>query len=124
MTDGRIPTHIYVMAHIRRFLSEGIDAFVRRKGDPGGGLVLLKLTRIDPDAGFGFASRVEPVSRILTQTRDLEGRMAWFGAAKGAFLPEAEAEQYIERAVDRDPDLWVLEIETSDGHNPFEGEVI
>ena len=124
MTDDRLPTHIYVMAHIRRFLADGIDAVIRRKGDPGGGLVLLKLIRIDRDAGFGFASRTEPVSRILTQTRDAEGRMAWFGAAKGAFLPEPEAEAYIERAIGRDPDLWVVEIESSDGRNPFDGEVI
>jgi hypothetical protein len=124
MNDDRIPTHIFLMAHVRRFLAEGMPTVILHKGDPGGGLIIAKLMRMDTSAGFGFAERQEPLCRVLTQTRDLEGRPAWFAARDGVFMPESEANSYIERAVQRDPDLWAVEVETSDGENPFDGRVI
>jgi hypothetical protein len=39
-------------------------------------------------------------------------------------MEEEEADAYIERAVKRDPDLWVIEIETRSGEHPFEGRVL
>jgi hypothetical protein len=85
---------------------------VARKGEPKGGTVLLKLNLLE--AGC----------RVLTQMRDLDGRLGWLPALKGATVPEAEADTYIARAVARDPDLWVIEIEHRDGRHPFEGTVL
>jgi hypothetical protein len=83
-----------------------------RKGEPKGGTVLLKLNLLE--AGC----------RVLTQMRDLDGRLGWLPALNGATVPEAEADTYIARAVTRDPDLWVIEIEDRDGNHPFEGTVL
>jgi len=52
------------------------------------------------------------------------GRLGWLGALDGASVGEAEADAYIARAVTRDPDLWVVEIEDRAGRHPFEGKVL
>ena len=63
-------------------------------------------------------------TRILTQVRDLNGKLAWMGVKDGAVLSNPDADAYVARAVDRDSDLWVIEVETRDGENPFDGEVV
>ena len=83
-----------------------------RRGDPMGGMVLLKINRLEQGCA------------LLTQTRDLAGRPAWLAAASGELMAEAEADAYIARAVKRDPDLWVIEIESRSGAHPFEGRVL
>lgn len=110
--DDRLPTELWIKAHLRRCDLESIPAVVARRGEKTGGLVLLKLNLL----GGGF--------RLLSQSRDLEGRVAWLPALKGEAVPEIEAEAYIARAVQRDPDLWVIEIEHRDGWHPFEGKVM
>ena len=54
---------------------------------------------------------------------DLDGKLGWLGAFDGRLVPEAEAVAYIARAVARDPDLWVVEVEDREGRHPFEGKV-
>ncbi|NBC96581.1 MAG: DUF1491 family protein [Deinococcus-Thermus bacterium] len=115
MTDGaaeaRLPTHLWVGAHLRRCSTEAVPAYVLRKGEATGGLVLLRLAR--PAGGV----------RVLVQTRDLDGRLGWMAVLGGGWVADAEADAYVARAVDRDPDLWVVEIEHPDGWHPFEGPV-
>lgn len=112
MTDERLPTELWVMAHLRRCSMAATPAMLRRRGEPERGTVLLKLNQLE--AGC----------RILTQARDLEGRLGWLPALGGQLVPDAEAEAYIDRAIARDPDLWVVEIEDRSGGNPFDGKVI
>ncbi len=110
MDDGRLPTDLWVMSHVRRCNGEAIPATVARKGEAKGGTLLLKLNQLDQ----GF--------RVLSQARDIDGVLGWLAAFDGALVPESEADAYIERAVQRDPDLWVVEIESRDGWHPFEGK--
>jgi hypothetical protein len=110
--DGRLSTELWVQAHLRRCNAEGLFAAVLRKGDPWGGAVIVKLNLLDG------------TFKVLSQTRDMDGRVAWLAAQKGALLGEADAGVYIDRQVKRDPDLWVVEIEDRQGRNPFEGKVV
>ncbi len=57
------------------------------------------------------------------QQRDLKGELGWMTLFKGATVPETEADAYIQRAIQRDPDLWVIEVEDREKRNPFEGKV-
>jgi len=110
--DDRIPTHLWVGAHLRRMSTEAVPAVVLRKGERMGGLVLVKLNMIESGC------------RVLTQTRDLDGELAWLPALGGEAVSESAADDYIERAVRRDPDLWVIEVEDRAGRNPFEGKIL
>ena len=110
--DGRIPTEMWVKAHIRRCFADGIPVTVARKGEVTGGMVLLKLNMLE--AGC----------RVLTQARDLDGKLGWLPALEGRTASEDEADAYIARAIERDPDLWVVEIEDRAGRHPFEGKVL
>lgn len=103
----RLPTELWVMARVRSLSATGVAAYVVRKGAPASGTVIVKsLAR-----GQGC--------RLYNQTRDLEGRMAWMALYDGAFVDEAKADDYIARAVARDPDVWAVEIEHAEGLNPF-----
>jgi len=112
LSDDRLPTELWVQVHLRRCSANAVPAALVRRGEPERGTVLLKLNQLD--AGC----------RILTQARDLDGRLGWLGALGGNLVPEFEADAYIARAIERDPDLWVIEIEDRDGRNPFDGKLI
>ena len=109
MDDGRIATELWVKAHLRRLSAAAVPAVVVRRGDRHGGMVILKVNQLE--AGC----------RVLAQTRDLDGMLCWLPAHKGELVPEAQADDYISRQTSRDPDLWVVEIETRDGKHGFEG---
>ena len=109
MEDVRIPTELWVKAHLRRLSAQGVPAVVARRGDRHGGMVILKVNRLDKGC------------RVLVQTRDLDGVLAWMPALGGELVPESEADEYIGRQTSRDPDLWVVEVEARDGEHGFEG---
>lgn len=112
MFDDRLPTHLWIQAHLRICSAEGTPATVMHKGEKMSGMLLLKLNQLDLGC------------RVLTQMRDIDGKLGWMTALKGELVTEAEADGYIARAVQRDPDLWVVEIENRDGKHPFEGKLL
>jgi hypothetical protein len=111
MTDGRMPTEMWLQVHLRRLSVDGIGAVVVRRGEAMGGSVLLKLNQRDLGC------------RVLTQARAPDGTLGWLAAFQGKAVDEADADAYIARATGRDPDLWVVEIDDRAGRHPFEGRV-
>jgi len=109
--DQRLPTHLYVQAHIRRCAAEGIGVYVLRKGEPESGMLVLKVAQ--PGG-----------SKLYSQSRDINGRLGWLAGLGGDLVDEPTATAYIERQVKRDPDIWVVEVESRDGSHPFEGPMI
>ena len=112
MDDARLPTAVWVDAHLRRLNEKGQGHYVAHKGAYSSGMVLLKINLLN-----GFCD-------VLVQTRGFEGVLGWMRAVGDAAVAETDADAYIARAVERDPDLWVIEIEDRNGANPFEGKLI
>lgn len=109
MTEARLPTELWLMAQIRKSHAEGVPVYVVRRGERMGGTVLVKLNLL----GAGF--------RVLSQVRAADGRLAWMSALGKEPRSEADVETYIAKAVARDPDLWVVEVEHREGRHPFNG---
>jgi len=112
MSDGRVPTELWLQAHLRRLSIEGIAAVVVHRGEAMGGSVLLKLNQRDLGC------------RVLSQARGVDGALGWLAAFEGKAVDEPAADAYITRAIGRDPDLWVVEIDDRDGRHPFEGKLL
>src|SRR5579885_2652755 len=107
MTGDSLPTEFWLKAHMRRLTLEAIPVAVVHRGEAMGGTVLLKLNQLDLGC------------RVLTQARGPDGALGWLAAFENRLVPEPEADAYIARAVRRDPDLWVLEIEDRAGRHLF-----
>ncbi len=111
MTDDRLPTALYVEAHLKRLTLEAIPYYIINKGAHASGMVMLKL--FAPGQG----------AKVLQQQRDMDGIMGWMALFDGEIVEEKKADDYIRRAMERDPDLWAIEIESRDMVNVFEGKV-
>ncbi len=108
MSD-RIPTYLWLEAKMRELSAQGVGVYVVNRGDKAGGLVLLKI------------SDMAGQCRVLTQQRNLDGDLLWTAALKEEMTDEKSADEYIARACNRDPDLWVIEVEDRNMKNPFNG---
>ncbi len=108
--DDRLPTRLWIDAHLKTLTLQGIPYYIVNTGNHASGTVMVKLYA--PGQGC----------RVLQQQRNLDGEMGWMALFKGETVAESEADEYIRRAVDRDPDLWVVEVEDKELNNPFEGK--
>lgn len=112
MTEPRLKTGLRVAAILRRYDMHGIAAVQRRRGDADSGALIVKLA-----LGQGRAF-------VLIQTYDREGRRAWMRQGGPEPIDDAAAEAAIEKAVARDPDLYVLEIEDGQGRLMLDAPVL
>jgi hypothetical protein len=96
---ARIPTHLWLEAEVRRISSAGLGVYVAARGDKVGGIVIQKISNLAGDC------------KLLGQQRDLLGKLVWINLLQDEIVPETEADSYIKKSLERDPDLWVIEIE-------------
>ena len=101
----RLKTEIWVKAHIRRCWSADVHAYLVHRGDEAGGTVLIKL-----NTGAEGCAVLQPVP-------SLNGGRQWLRATGPELVGEAAADAYIQRQINFDPDLWVLEIEDREGRH-------
>ena len=110
--EAKLRAKLWVQAQIRLCLAEGMPATVVRKGDPDAGAMLIKVNR-------GAAG-----CDVYTQARNGEGVLGWLRATGAEPVSEADADAYIRRQVERDYDVWVIEIEAQQGRPPAGGPLI
>lgn len=106
--EYRLKTALWVNAMLRLHDQAAIPMVILRKGDADAGGVLVKLDR-----------RENGIS-LWSQARDPQGRLFWHRPHDADSLAEAECAERIARAIRRDPDLWVIEIEDRQGRRLFE----
>ena len=99
-----LPTDLWVQALIRRAHMGGAYATVVRRGDAKAGAVLVK----------AFDSRDRSV-RLYAEAVRGDGERVWMEPL-GA-QDETALDAYAERSAQRDPDLWVVEVEDNQGRH-------
>ena len=94
-------------------VSRGVPGAVVRHGDDDAGALLVLLR--------GRDNRLV----VLADARAPDGSAAFVRAAggDGPVTPDVAA-AYVERAVGRDPDLWVIEFDADDHQPPFPARVL
>jgi hypothetical protein len=103
--EPRLKAAIWVAAHLRVCAAQGITAVIVRHGDDTAGSVLIKLNLLDGRA------------RLLEPTFGQAGARVWRAVTGPEAVQEADADAAIARALKRDPDLWVIEIEDRQGRH-------
>lgn len=56
---------------------------------------------------------------VLSQARAADGAAAWIRGTGSTPVDQETADQYVQRQLKFDPDLWVVEFETPDLRTPF-----
>lgn len=99
-----LSTDVWVGALVRRANQAGAFATVVRKGDARAGTVLVKT----------YNPRDRSV-RLFSQSFGPEGEEIWIEPQPGR--DEADLDAYAQRQARFDPDLWLVEIEDSEGRH-------
>jgi len=105
--EYRLKTALWVNAMLRLHDQAAIPMVILRKGDADAGGVLIKLDR-----------REHGIS-LWSQVRDPQGKLAWHNPHDSETVAEEDCAERIARALKRDPDLWVIEIEDRQGRRLF-----
>lgn len=106
-----IPTNLLISAQTRIAAQNGVSMIVLNKGDPSNGAIFLKINRLDG------------TFEVLSQIR-LDEELVWSALGKGEPMTEEQADSYLAKQADFDPDLWIVEIEDREGRPWFPGKVI
>jgi hypothetical protein len=104
----RLKSDFWVNALVRRAQSMGGYATVLRKGDPDAGiaLVILRATRN---------------LTLYAPERNFTGERVWWPES---FQSQMELDTRLNRRIDDDPDIWVVEIESEASAKQLIGEPI
>jgi hypothetical protein len=106
----RLRADIWVTAYLRRCAVEGAIATLRRRGASEAGAIFVKIDRLD-----GRAALYAPAPQSELSGHGVE--RLWSRAHKEEWIEPTEVEKRLERQIDFDPDLWIVEVEDRQGRN-------
>ena len=108
----RLKSEIWVKAYLRRCQHEGAAAVLVRRGDTDAGAIYIKVSRLD-----GTAALFGPAPAGLEGARE---DRCWQSCLDRQPTTETEADAYLERQIDFDPDLWIVSVEDRQGRHFLE----
>ena len=97
------------MAYLRRCQSAGIAVAVMRRGDSHAGAIYLCINHLN-----GLVALFGPAPAGMVET-SIERR--WTNCLNQTLVGEKEAQAYLARQLEFDPDIWIVEVEDRNGRN-------
>ncbi len=97
----RLATGVWVAAYLTRLRLADIPAYVTARGDDTAGAVIVKVATLN-----GQAQAFQRSFDLMSDTR------TWVTLASG---PEVDVDAALSRQRNRDPDLWLIELEDRAG---------
>lgn len=104
----RLKSEFWVSALVKRAQSLGGFSTVLRKGDRDAGIALIIL-------------RNKHNQTLYTPERNFEGERQWREVSVG---DQAELDTLVNRRIDNDPDIWLIEIESDQPAETLIGEPV
>ncbi|MBB4268061.1 DUF1491 family protein [Roseospira visakhapatnamensis] len=111
---ARLTAGLRARAYLRQVQARGGFGAVLRRGDETAGDILLKVRPV------GAPARVD----VYAQATLADGQRGWMRLGQPGFADEAAADAAIARAVTRDPDIWVLELEPDEAGFPLDEPLV
>lgn len=111
----RIKAEIWVMAYLRRCSSNGAPAVIARRGQSDGGAIFIKINLLDGDIIL-----YGPAPAGLDAS---SGDRFWTLCLGEGAVNEADADSYLLRQGEFDPDIWIIEVEDREGRH-FLGDAL
>jgi hypothetical protein len=105
----RLKAEIWVKAYLRRCRVDGADALLVRRGDGDAGAIYIKVSRLD-----GTAALYGPAPAGLDEARE---DRRWQPCLKGERGTEGDADAYLARQIEFDPDIWIVAVEDRQGRH-------
>ena len=101
---------IFVSAYLRRCMSEGAYAVLRRRGAAEAGAIFVKVDRLDGTCVlYGPAPQTELAEAGVDRI--------WTRAHKDETLDGASAEERLRKEIQFDPDLWIIDVDDRAGRH-------
>jgi hypothetical protein len=108
----RLKSDIWVTAYLRRCQHEGAMAVLERRGDADAGAIYIKVSRLD-----GTALLFGPAPAGLEEARE---DRRWQPCLPHMPVAETEADAYLRKQREYDPDIWVVAVEDRAGRHFLE----
>lgn len=105
----RLKSEIWVKAYIRRCSGSGAAAVVAQRGQSDGGAIFIKVNKLD-----GTVCLYGPAPAGLDAASS--GRL-WSRCLDSDSVGETEADAYLRRQMEFDPDIWIIEVEDRGGRH-------
>lgn len=105
----RVKSEVWVKAYLRRCQAEGVPVVIVRRGDEAAGAIFICIDRLD-----GTVSLYGPAP---SGAAGGETERRWVSCLGAGPASTAEADRYLNRQREFDPDLWIIEVEDRAGRH-------
>jgi hypothetical protein len=105
----RLKSELWVKAYMRRCSVEGAAAVLQRRGDSDAGAIYIKVSRLD-----GTAALLGPAPAGLGA---MHSDRRWQHALPREVVSESDADAYLARQIEFDPDIWIVVVEDRQGRH-------